>query len=217
MTAVAETDPRALRADAQRNLERILEAARDVFAEHGVDAPVTEVAERADVGVATIFRRFPTKDDLLAAVVEHRMLLLLDAANEAVAAEDPAAGLRAFMQTAAEVHVTDRGFCAMAGSSIVGRPGLRELVDQLVSRVRALLVRAKAAGAIRADVTAEDIPILLMAVAQTGLILEETVPGAWRRYLDIVLDGLAPEHDRALARRSPTRRQLETARGCRPS
>jgi AcrR family transcriptional regulator len=217
VTTVAETDTRALRADARRNLERILEAARAVFAEHGVEAPVTEIAERAGVGVATIFRRFPTKDDLLAAVVEQRSTHLIESADAALADPDAAAGFRAFMQAAAQATIGDRGFCEVAGTSIMGRPGVRERVDELVSRVRALLARAKAAGAVRADVTTEDIPILLMAVAQAGLVLEETLPGAWRRYLDIVLDGLQAEHARPLARRAPTRRQFETARGCRPS
>jgi len=66
------TTPRVLRADAERNLRRVLDAALEVFAEHGIDAPVTLIAERAGVGVATIFRRFPTKDDLLAALLAHR-------------------------------------------------------------------------------------------------------------------------------------------------
>ena len=83
------TTPRALRADAERNLRRVLDAALEVFAEHGLDAPVTLIAERAGVGVATIFRRFPTKDDLLAALLAHRGEQLVAAADAALERTDP--------------------------------------------------------------------------------------------------------------------------------
>ena len=85
--------------------------AREVFAEEGLDASGADVAERAGVGTATIFRRFPTKDDLLAAVVERRLAELAESARAAAAAKDPAGALRRFMQTAAAMYIGDRGFC----------------------------------------------------------------------------------------------------------
>jgi AcrR family transcriptional regulator len=206
----------ALRADAQRNLVRVLEAAREVFAEQGVDAPVTDIAERAGVGVGTIFRRFPTKDDLLVAVVEQRTLQLIDAADAELESADPGAALRHFMETAAAMHISDVCWCE-ADSDLFGRDGIRELIDVLVGKMGELLTRAQTAGHVRSDVRALDIPVLLMAVAKSGLMLEEAVPGAWKRYLGIILDGLRPEAARPLPRRPLSRREFAAARDGQPS
>ena len=193
MTATTSSLPdRALRADAQRNLLRVLEAARSVFAEQGADASVTEIAERAGVGVATIFRRFPTKSDLLVAVLERRFQDLLVTADEALARPDAEPAFRAFLQAVVGSVVADRGFCDCVGTELVERSALRSLGDELRGRTGAILQRAQAAGAVRADVDADDIRILAMAVAQAGLTVEPARPGAWSRHLDIVLDGLRP-------------------------
>src|SRR5829696_9880810 len=100
---MASTEPRALRADAERNRRRILDAARSVFAEHGLGVGVDAVARAAGVGVGTIYRRFPTKQDLLAAVVEDGILRLADAIDEiAATTDDPweafAGAVRAFAE-----------------------------------------------------------------------------------------------------------------------
>jgi AcrR family transcriptional regulator len=201
----------ALRADAQRNLVRVLDAAREVFAEQGIDAPVTDIAERAGVGVGTIFRRFPTKDDLLVAVVEQRTAQLIDAADAALESPDPGAALRGFMETAAAMQISDVCWCE-ADADLFGRDGIRELIDVLVGKMGELLTRAQTAGHVRTDVSALDIPVLLMAVAKSGLMLEDAVPGAWKRYLGIILDGLRPEAARPLPRRPLSRREFEAAR-----
>jgi AcrR family transcriptional regulator len=206
----------ALRADAQRNLVRVLDAAREVFAEQGIDAPVADIAERAGVGVGTIFRRFPTKDDLLVAVVEQRTEQLIDAADAALESADPGAALQRFMETAAAMQISDVCWCE-AGSDLFGRDGLRELTDVLVGKMGELLTRAQTAGHVRSDVRALDIPVLLMAVAKSGLMLEDAVPGAWRRYLGIVLDGLRPEAARPLPRRPLSRREFAAARDRQPT
>jgi AcrR family transcriptional regulator len=191
---------------------RVLDAAREVFAEHGIDAPVTEIADRAGVGVGTIFRRFPTKNDLLVAVVEQRTAQLVEEADKALESDDPGAALRKFMETAAAMHISDVCWCDAGDTDLFSRDGIRELVDVLVGKMGELLTRAQAAGQVRADVRALDIPVLLMAVAKSGLMLEEAAPGAWKRYLGIVLDGLRPEAARPLPRRPLTRREFEGAR-----
>jgi AcrR family transcriptional regulator len=205
-----------LRADAQRNLVRVLDAAREVFAEQGIDAPVTEIADRAGVGVGTIFRRFPTKDDLLVAVVEERTQQLIEAADLALESPDPGAALRGFMETATAMQISDVCWCE-AGADLFEREGIRELTDVLVGKIGELLTSAQTAGQIRSDVRALDIPVLLMAVAKSGLMLEDAVPGAWKRYLAIILDGLRPEAARPLPRRPLSRRQFEVARRSQPS
>jgi AcrR family transcriptional regulator len=202
----------ALRADAQRNLVRVLDAAREVFAEQGIDAPVTDIADRAGVGVGTIFRRFPTKDDLLVAVVEQRTEQLIDAADLALESSDPGAAFRSFMGKAAAMHINDVCWCDAAGTGLFDRDGVRELTELLVGKIGELLTRAQTAGQVRSDVRALDIPVLLMAVSKSGLMLEDAVPGAWKRYLGIILDGLRPEAARPLPRRPLSRRDFEAAR-----
>jgi AcrR family transcriptional regulator len=194
----------------------VLDAAREVFAEQGVDAPVTEIADRAGVGVGTIFRRFPTKDDLLVAVVEQRTQQLIEAADLALESPDPGAALRGFMETATAMQISDVCWCE-AGADLFEREGIRELTDVLVGKIGELLTSAQTAGQIRSDVRALDIPVLLMAVAKSGLMLEDAVPGAWKRYLAIILDGLRPEAARPLPRRPLSRRQFEVARRSQPT
>ena len=201
-----------LRADAQRNLERILEAAREVFARDGLDASVADVAERAGVGTATIFRRFPTKDDLVAAVIEYELEAFGVRALDAADSDDPGAAIEDFMTSVIASFIEDRCFCEASGSELFDRPRIQELVAGLTGSIELLLTRAQAAGAIRDDVVAADIGFLVSAVGQAGLRLEQTAPGAWRRYAEIVLGGLRPEGARPLAHKPPTPQQFHEAK-----
>jgi len=169
----------ALRADAERNRGLVLEAARSVFAEHGLEAGVAEVAVRAGVGVATIFRRFPTKDDLLAAVLEDRVHEIAELARSATS-------FREFMIEAAAVHVSDRGLCDAVDRAVFARPELERSRVEVRELVSALLEQAQAAGEVRKDVTVDDIPVVLLGVARAAPL------DRWRRYLDFALDGLRP-------------------------
>jgi AcrR family transcriptional regulator len=201
-----------LRADAQRNLERILEAARVVFAEGGLEASVADVAERAGVGTATIFRRFPTKDDLVAAMLEVELEAVVARAHAAADSDDPAAAIGEFMTAAVEAFVEDRCFCEASGGDLFARTRLKELADEAAAALQLLLQRAQEAGAIRRDIVAADVGFLLGAIGQAGLRLEKTAPGAWRRYVGIVLDGLRPGDARPLTRKPPTPQQLHDAK-----
>jgi AcrR family transcriptional regulator len=204
-----------LRADARRNLERILEAARAVFAEQGLEASVADVAQRAGVGTATIFRRFPTKDDLISAMLEQELERVVARAQAAAAAHDPAAALAEFFSGVVATFVEDRCFCEASGGDLFERPRIREFVGELTAALDQLLRRAKAAGAIRRDVVAEDIGFLINAVGLAGLRLEHTAPGAWRRYVEIVLAGLAPQGGRQLKHKPPTSQQLHDSKRSR--
>jgi AcrR family transcriptional regulator len=199
------TDVLTLRADAQRNLDRILEAARAAFAEQGLEASVADIAHRAGVGTATIFRRFPTKEDLIVAVMEDDVRAVCEHARTA-------GSLREFMTEALEYSIGDRGFCEAGGTDLFDRPTLHALVADIYVAVDELLERARAAGEVRDDVFSADVAFLVQALAQAGVALEQAAPGAWRRYLDIVLDGLRPEGARRLSRKRPTRAQLTAAK-----
>ena len=203
---------RHLRADAQRNLARILEAAREVFADEGIDAPISVIAERAGVGVGTIFRRFPHKDELVAALIEQRGRQLVDAADLALAREDAGQAFREFVEFAVSAQITDRGFCDAIGTELLAREDLKSFFDVVQAKLGELVARAQEAGAVRADVTPEDILFVFHGVAHAGLMLEDVAPGAWRRYLGLALDGLRPEGATPLPRRPISKRQYEAAR-----
>ena len=169
-----------LRADAERNRGLVLEAAHAVFAEHGLEAGVAEVAERAGVGVATIFRRFPTKDDLLAALLDARIGEITEIARTA-------ATFREFMVEAAAFHMADRGFCDSVDSAVFARPELQQGREQARTLVAKLLRRAQRDGEVRKDVTVDDLPVILLGVARSA------PHDGWHRYLEFALDGLRPQ------------------------
>lgn len=196
-----DTDERHdhLRADAQRNLARILAAAAVVFAEQGSEASVAAVAERAGVGTATIFRRFPTKDDLLAAVVEQRFRRLVEETRQAAAIAEPGEALRRVMTVSAAGYVEDRLVAEAVGTPLFRRPRLRALSAEITACKERVLGHAQAAGDVRPDVTLADISLLLAAVGFVGQRLDADAPDAWRRCLDIIFDGLRPEVARPLA------------------
>lgn len=187
-----------LRADAQRNLARILAAAVEVFAEQGGEASVAEVAARAGVGTATIFRRFPTKDDLLAAVIEHRFRRLVEETRRATGIAEPHEALRQVMMVSVAGYVVDRLVAEAIGTPLFSRPRLRALQAEVTACKEQTLHRAQESGAVRADVTLADISLLLAAIGFVGQRLAADSPDAWRRCFDLVFDGLRPEAARPL-------------------
>lgn len=177
-----------LRADARRNLDRILEAAAAAYAEIGPDVTIDEIARRAGVGHGTVFRRFPTKDALRAAVIHARLDEMLVSANELLDRADAAAALDEFIWFAADCCRRDRALfggverCVDLEVSDAKRE-LHEIVDQLVGR-------ARAEGAVRPDLDSRDIGALVGAAIQAAAHAERT--DGWRRYVQVVLDGLRP-------------------------
>src|SRR3954468_1396688 len=162
MAASPAPTERPLRRDAERNRQRILDAARAAFAEEGLSVTLDEIARRASVGVGTIYRRFPDKEQLIDALFETRMQEFAAQAEEALHADDPWAGLVRFLERATEQHACDRGFKEVALSGVHGRDRVaraRALMFPLVSR---LVARAQADGSLRADVDPTDMPLLQM-------------------------------------------------------
>ena len=176
-----------LRADAQRNLGRVLDAAAEVLAEQGLSASVDEIAKRAGVGHGTVFRRFPTKEALVAAVVCKRLDELSAAAEQLLDGTDPGEAFEAFVWQMAEVYARDR--CIFEGL-----PRCAELADvvavkaQFLDVVRRLLARAQAAGAVRADLEPQDVPMLVGSAILGSSWSPEGEP--WRRFVAVVLDGM---------------------------
>jgi AcrR family transcriptional regulator len=168
-----------LRADARRNLERVLDAATDVFAASGPDASIDEIAHLAGVGHGTVFRRFPTKDDLMYAVIERHVAQMQGMAEEALESDDPGEAFFEFVRSVAELNMRTPGLhkCVVHCGAKPGAAELQTLVDRIVSR-------AQAAGAVRRDVKPADVQLLVRAA------LIGAPEGQWRRYLTVVLDGL---------------------------
>jgi len=186
---------RPLRRDAERNRQRILEAAGAAFAEDGLSVTLDEIARRAGVGVGTIYRRFPDKEQLIDALFETRMNEFAAEAEAALRADDAWTGLVCFLERATEQHACDRGFkeVALSGTHGLERVGrARELMFPLVSR---LVARAQTEGSLRADVDPTDIPLLQIMLGSLSECARDVDPEAWRRYLGIITDGLRTRRD----------------------
>jgi AcrR family transcriptional regulator len=209
----AEARTPTLRADAERNRRRLIDAAAELFAERGIEVTIAEIRERAGVGQGTVFRHFPTKEHLMAEVMRERMTSLTQLAIERLESDDPVEALRGFMVAAAESKAVDqeiyRTICETnalpADDERVMRREVTEVVDQL-------LKRAQASGAIRPDVEAQDILLLETAARQAGEALGGVAPELWRRYLDIVIDGLRTDGAHPLSQPAPTDAQWDAVK-----
>jgi AcrR family transcriptional regulator len=183
VTLDTESLQRPLRADARRNHEAILKAARAVFAARGRDAHLEEVARRAKVGMGTVYRHFPTKEALLEALAREQFDLLTEWAREAKDAPDPGPALEALLWRGAELQAKDR---ALMEAVAEFKPSVARQAEELHACMQHLLARAQEAGAIRADATGEDIRLMMCGL---GSVMQ--MPGdGWRRYLTVMLDGM---------------------------
>ncbi|WP_238011759.1 helix-turn-helix domain-containing protein [Dactylosporangium sp. AC04546] len=180
-----------MRADAARNRRLLLAAAADEFAERGLDASVADIARRAGLGKGTVFRHFPTKDDLLAAIVLDRIDELVAAGERLLAHDDAGAALLEFLTVAAhQRQQRDLSFLHEASAPSPDVTRARERMDTTVAR---LVERAREQGAVRADVTGTDVVLLMCAPNYVTSYVPGAPPDLWRRYLAIIFDGLRPQ------------------------
>lgn len=210
------SEPR-LRADAARNRAALLRAAREVFATKGLDAPLDEIARSAGVGNATLYRRFPTREDLVEAVFAERMAEYADVAEKALAEPDPWEGFRGYLETVLAMQAEDRG---MADLLVIITDRAGDRIERLRERAFAcgleLIERARDAGVLRDDFRHQDVPLLLMANAGVVSRTGDAVPDAWRRVAAIMIDGLRAEAATQGAPPPPAEdiRAAMAARGC---
>lgn len=178
-----------LRADAARNRAAIIEAARAVFAEQGVDAPLDEIARRAGTGNATLYRRFPTRGDLVAAVFAEAMAEHLRAVEAGLADDDPWRGFASYIVAVGAMQARDRGIADLVTMDVSAAPEIEELRLRAFTGLVRLVERANGAGVLRADFTTQDVVLLVMANA--GLV--ERAHGisaqASARLVHVLLDG----------------------------
>lgn len=182
---------RELRADARRNRAALLSTARAVFAERGLDAPLEQIARRAGVGIGTLYRRFPTRAQLIEAVFTDRMAAYVAAAETAAADSDPWPAFRHYVLTVLSLQAED---LALADLLVTTSAAPGSEVERLRARayraVLRLIARAKATGQLRADFTHQDLVLILMANAGLVHRTAAAAPSSWRRHCAFLLDGL---------------------------
>jgi AcrR family transcriptional regulator len=209
--AATETTPtakRGLRADALRNRQRILEVARRIFQERGVDAPLDEVAEGAGVGAGTLYRHFPTRVALIEAVFEEELGKVAAVGEEALRGEDPWVGLTTYFERLCGAMAADRG---LGDLFLLRMPASEELEGVCDSQSRALsdlLLRAQQAGVVRDDLVPEDLFLFLVANGAVTQMTRCAAPHAWRRLAAILLDACRPGNNGPLPA-APTPLQTE--------
>jgi len=203
-----------MRKDAQLNRERIVEAARATFAEQGVEAPLDEIARRAGVGIATLYRRFPTRESLVEAVFADLLESFVTVAEQALEAEDAWEGFTGFVLQMAEQQARDRGVKDVLMKRFPNEALMQEKRRRGLALVQQLVERAQEQGAMRPDVTAEDAALLLWANAPIIEATFEVAPDLWRRFVTLMLDSFRIECARPLPEAPLTGEQLFEAMAC---
>ena len=180
---------RPLRADARRNRQAVIDAASKLFTEQGLDAQMPDVARAANVGVGTVYRHFPTKDQLIAAIASQHFDRMAERGREDLELADPWEGISDFIRFAIQIQADDRGLCEIMSSrpelmdTAARAAGLPELCDKLVKR-------AQQSGQLRSDLDWEDVPMIACGI---GHITQGGPPpsvGRWPRLVELILDGL---------------------------
>jgi AcrR family transcriptional regulator len=184
-------EERRLRADAARNRAAILAVARGMFAEHGLEAPLEAIAARAGVGIATLYRRFPTREKLVAAALVEKVAEYAEAARQALATPDPWDGFAGFVERICELQAGDRGLSDLLSMTLSADEQVEELRRTANELLITVIDRAKAAGTLREDFVGEDLVLLLIATAAVMHVTQADAPEAWRRFVALALDSFS--------------------------
>ncbi|WP_231639664.1 TetR/AcrR family transcriptional regulator [Mycobacterium sp. Marseille-P9652] len=180
--------PRPLRADAQLNRDRILAAAAELFAERGLSVPLEEIATRAGVGVATLYRRFPTRADLAAAAFERNISRYTRAVDRALADPDAWTGFQGLIFELCEIQAGDAGLRDLLTTAFPASSVVEQRTGEAVEKVKELIGRAQAQGRLRPDVVVADVVVMLLANAGVLRATGASAPDAWRRFAALMVD-----------------------------
>ncbi|WP_369830874.1 TetR/AcrR family transcriptional regulator [Mycobacterium sp. 1245852.3] len=203
---------RPLRKDAERNRQRVVEAARDLFASRGLEATLNDVAHHAGVGVGTVYRRFPTKESLVEAIFEDGIDEATALAESALQEKNSWRGFVGFFEQFCELTATDRGLREAVFSKAYGGDRVEASRLRLTPAISKLVERAKDDGYLRPDVSTTDMPFLALLAGTVSEYAGHVEPQLWRRYLAIFLDGLRPRRgQRPLAIAALDDEQLDAA------
>lgn len=187
---------RPMRADARRNRERIMAAAGELFARHGRDAQMEDIADRSGLGIGTLYRHFPSKQALLTAMVRERFSGMAGLAREAERIPDPGQALEAIVRSYLAAADGDAAFqLALMGSGDLHWDGVEQEKAEFSEVVTRIIGRAVAAGQARPDFTFADFRTLTRGVIAT-MYFRQAEPADWRRHLELVLGGIRPQPER---------------------
>lgn len=209
----AQTKP--LRSDARRNRERLVASAREIFAREGVEASVEEITHHAGLGMGTLYRHFPTKEELIDAVLEDSFAELIDLAERCSAETDAWLGFTNFLEQAIAQHAANRGLKDMLASSERGRERADAMRARIRPPLRRLIRRAQEQGDLRPDFTVEDLPLVFSTATRVIEMTASVAPDHWRRFLGLMLDGLRAGAATPLPQPPLTRAQLARTAGRR--
>jgi AcrR family transcriptional regulator len=184
--------PRPLRKDAERNRQRILAAADELFAERGLDVTLDDIAARAGLGVGTVYRRYANKDELIDEHFEQRVAEFERFAQDALADEDAGRGLKVYLERCLERQLESRGLTEILNSDR-GRERLNLARDRIAPLNVAIVAHAKEQGGVRADFAPTDLAFIQLALAGIMDATRSSKPNLYRRYLAMFLDGIAAE------------------------
>ncbi len=188
----ADAQCRRLRADAARNREAVLSAARDVFAEAGLDAPLEEIARRAGVGIGTLYRRFPTREQLVSAALLDKITDYAAAAEQALAEPDPWAGFAGFVRQICGMQAGDRGLADLLLITLAPSEELEVIRARANRAMIRLIDRAKDAGRLRTDMAGEDLLLMLIGNSAIAAVAGRDAPRALPRFVALMLDAFQP-------------------------
>jgi AcrR family transcriptional regulator len=186
---------RPLRRDAERNRQRILAAAADLFTERGLDVTLDDVARAAGVGIGTVYRRFPDKETLVSELFRDRIDALVTVAEQACAVPDPWQGFAAYLEFVAAALAGDLGLRQLMMFGTYDRDQVCYARDRMRPVITRLVERAQASGDLRPDFSAPDLKMIAYMLASIAEYAASATPEIWRRYLAMLIDGLRPARD----------------------
>jgi AcrR family transcriptional regulator len=186
---------RRKRRDAVQNRQRIMDAARELFARHGIGATLDEVAAFAGLGVGTVYRHFPNKSAVINALFDESVDRLVELAHIAAEAEDPWEGFVGFVVDVADLQTSDRGLRDLMLTAKRGCDRGEVVHERLRPVIRPVLARAREHGALRPDFDEHDFPVLQVMLAAAYEFTSTVAPDLWRRYLILLIDALCTRRD----------------------
>jgi len=190
MTAPADRPAsRPLRKDAARNRALLIDAAREVFAERGLEASLDDIARRAGLGVGTAYRHFAHKYELAEAIFAEAIDRVIELAEHGAEAPDPWTGMVTFLEGTAEMQTADRGLREVL-MGVHDPDRMEQVNDRLSPPMHRMVERGKQAGQIRPDVEVTDLGIVVLMLCTVADVTGDAAPDLWRRYLPMLLDGL---------------------------
>ena len=217
---IAQRRERRMRADAARNRQAVITAAREVFAEDGLEAPLQQIARRAGVGIGTLYRRFPAREQLVAAALIDKISQYADIAERAAREPDPWTGFAGFAEKICTMQAGDRGLADLLLISLAPGEQVEAIRERANHSVIVLIDRAKAAGQLRSQLAGEDLLMFFLAASAVAAATRRDAPEALPRFVALMLDAFRPQPGTDLpappttAQVTRVMRRLAEAHGC---